>query len=391
MIEQIFDCFCKEMQVKPDGLDAQIFLYGAGEIGRKFWEKFQDHITILGFIDSDQRKQGGHIELDGVHTLTIYSLEKVRMKFPQAKIVITTTSFQEVMQTLNNAGYQENRDYYERRNFEILYHKAVDHILWFSFLALVVTERCSLRCQHCIHSAPYAKEYREIPVEEHMADCDALFHAVDRLGRLEVMGGEALLYRPLPKLLKHIGRHYRDRIEEYTITTNGTCPLTSELVEICRDYRIQVEISDYRNMIAPAQCAQVEYFLEELERNKITYLLRPQDQWINFGYQDPGAQLKDMDQLRERYAKCKTSCHALYRNRVYVCASEIGGVSAGWCTERAEDVVFLKPSVEGEREILRNRLMALDLGCPSNGYVSWCSRCRGYLASDRVPAAKQLG
>lgn len=365
--------------------DARFLLWGAGNNGLEFWNKFNRKLNLLGFIDQNPEKQG-RMEVGSDSYAAVYSPAQAKSRFPDAKIIITATAFQEIMRILRPGI--ENLDFYERRTFESLYYNYTQGVLWFSFAALIVTEKCSLRCRHCIHAVPYARAVPFVSLEEHKKSCDNFFTAVDRVGRLEVMGGEAFLYPQLPELLEYIGQNYGRRIDLFSITTNGTCPLTEKLEQAILTYGIQVEVSDYRKTVPAVIRERIEHFLCRLLAAGIPYLLREQGEWIDFGYQDPALAVTDPLLLKNRYQECASICHGLYKNRVYQCTSEIGAVSAGWCRETEGDFVSLK---EPDRQKLRNMLFALDLGYPPGGYLTWCGKCMGYLSPIRVPAGEQLG
>ena len=86
-------------------------------------------------------------------------------------------------------------------------------------LRLSVTDRCNLRCQYCMPEA----EYTWLPREDvlHFEEISALVDVFLRLGvtRLRLTGGEPLLRRDIPSLVKMIAT--KSGLEDLALTTNG--------------------------------------------------------------------------------------------------------------------------------------------------------------------------
>ncbi len=86
-------------------------------------------------------------------------------------------------------------------------------------LRISVTDRCNLRCQYCMPE----QDYVWLPKGDllHFEEIDRLVGEFVELGvrRLRITGGEPLLRRDLPRLIRLLAA--RPGIEEVAITTNG--------------------------------------------------------------------------------------------------------------------------------------------------------------------------
>ncbi len=96
-------------------------------------------------------------------------------------------------------------------------------------LRLSVTDRCNLRCQYCMPEA----EYVWLPREDilRFEELDRLVDAFLVLGvdRLRLTGGEPLLRKDLPVLVRQLAE--KARIRDLAMTTNGVllAPVAAEL------------------------------------------------------------------------------------------------------------------------------------------------------------------
>ena len=86
-------------------------------------------------------------------------------------------------------------------------------------LRLSVTDRCNLRCAYCMPE----EEYAWLPREDILTfeEVERLLDVFLDLGvtRIRFTGGEPLLRRDLPELVRRVAM--RDRVEDLALTTNG--------------------------------------------------------------------------------------------------------------------------------------------------------------------------
>src|SRR5438034_7815502 len=86
-------------------------------------------------------------------------------------------------------------------------------------LRVSVTDRCNLRCQYCMPE----EEYVWLPREEilHFEEIGALADVFMALGvdKIRLTGGEPLLRRDLPRLIRLLAT--KPRLRDLAITTNG--------------------------------------------------------------------------------------------------------------------------------------------------------------------------
>ena len=86
-------------------------------------------------------------------------------------------------------------------------------------LRLSVTDRCNLRCQYCMPEEEYAWLPRDTLLTFEEINVLVSIFAEFGVDRVRLTGGEPLLRRDLPTLIRMIGQHAR--IQDIALTTNG--------------------------------------------------------------------------------------------------------------------------------------------------------------------------
>jgi cyclic pyranopterin phosphate synthase len=121
-------------------------------------------------------------------------------------------------------------------------------------LRLSVTDRCNLRCQYCMPEA----EYTWLPREDvlHFEEISALVDVFLGLGvtRLRLTGGEPLLRRDMPSLVRMIAA--KPGLDDLAMTTNG------------------ILLADQIDALAGAGLRRITVSLDTLKRDRFIALAR---------------------------------------------------------------------------------------------------------------------
>jgi len=90
-------------------------------------------------------------------------------------------------------------------------------------LRISVTDRCNLRCAYCMPAAVFGADYAFLPREEILSfeEIERVVRVMTGLGirKVRLTGGEPLLRRDLPKLVRRLAAV--PRLEDLALTTNG--------------------------------------------------------------------------------------------------------------------------------------------------------------------------
>ncbi|MES2156810.1 MAG: GTP 3',8-cyclase MoaA [Pseudomonadota bacterium] len=90
-----------------------------------------------------------------------------------------------------------------------------------SYLRISVTDRCDLRCRYCMAEKMQFLPKNQVLTLEEIALLADLFVARG-IDKIRLTGGEPLVRRDIGDLVRRIGRHLGNGLDELTLTTNGT-------------------------------------------------------------------------------------------------------------------------------------------------------------------------
>ena len=113
----------------------------------------------------------------------------------------------------------------------------------FHQMTLVVTDRCTLKCEKCSAFTYRYVHPQDVPYEKMMKDFSRCLECIDYLNTLVIVGGETLLYKDLVTLLYACENN--PRIVRVFIPTNGTVLPGEELLKAMAECNVQVMISSY--------------------------------------------------------------------------------------------------------------------------------------------------
>jgi uncharacterized radical SAM superfamily Fe-S cluster-containing enzyme len=84
----------------------------------------------------------------------------------------------------------------------------------------ILSNKCSLTCEHCSMLMPKFKIPWEIGVNEAIFFIDNFLRGTDEVLHFNLVGGEPFLYKDLPAILEHLNKN--DKIKHVSLFTNGT-------------------------------------------------------------------------------------------------------------------------------------------------------------------------
>lgn len=116
-------------------------------------------------------------------------------------------------------------------------------------LEYVVTTKCTMNCKHCNTFIPYFTKNTHLqPVgfEEFKNDLDTILKCVDFIMFFGFVGGEPLLAKDLHKMLAYALK--QKKVRYVFLATSCTLLPSKELLEVMKNKKFAVQISDYRNV-----------------------------------------------------------------------------------------------------------------------------------------------
>ncbi len=366
----------------------KIFIFGAGYLGNEVRRVLERLNCFAGFIDNSTQKQRS-----GADGRKVMSLDQYMTLEQKGFIVIAVDKkyVSEIAQQLTDKGIVIEKNYFVwddflKRTLPILmaYYYNLSYV---ELAQISVTERCSLRCRKCAHACSYIeKNADDLTIEEVFHSADVFFSKVDLCREFVLIGGEPLLYQKLPEAVAYIGKHYREKMINFCITTNGTILPDYELLKVCKEYQVLFRVSNYSKQL-PYLTKKYQTLTALLAENDISYVLGDaEESWMDYGFESV---IRDADDigLQKVFNQCQTSCREIRGSHYYYCVmarsvSENMGLHVG-----KDDFLDLE-QLQGEYKKI---LMEFELGYSEKGYLEMCRHCNGAEAKlHPIAAAEQV-
>ncbi len=123
------------------------------------------------------------------------------------------------------------------------------------YLRISVTDRCDLRCRYCMaEKMTFLPRSAILTLEEIAIIADRFIARGVR--KIRLSGGEPLLRRDFGDLVRRIGRHVGDGLDELTLTTNGT------------------HLADHAGMLAESGVRRINVSLDTLDPANFSFITR---------------------------------------------------------------------------------------------------------------------
>ncbi len=368
--------------------EKQIYVFGAGLIGKELCPVFERYECFAGYIDNDKKKQES-----GVNNVEVISLQEYISSKKSGIIIIAADpkNIPYIKAQLQREGLEEQKDFYEHTEFMRNIFPVLSVYFYNQFYVelaqICLTERCSLKCKACAHGC-YAVDARsqDMSIEMAKKSADCFFDKVDVIKEFVLIGGEPFLYKELGEIITYIGERYREKIIDFTITTNGTILPKQEILELCGKYNVVIRISNYSSTLRYLE-GKYEKLTEKLKENGISYILGTADyQWMDYGFETVNRNW-DKRELIQVFDKCKIPCREIRGNRYYYCVmarSISDNLNFGL---GKEDYLDLNKIKKEDKKIL----LEFEMGYSDKGYLDMCNHCYGAEAINHpVPVAEQL-
>ncbi len=364
-------------------------IYGAGLYGGQLYGLLKRFGLFDCFIDNSEEKQKNGYNGEPVISEAQFWKKPVK---PLVVIAASAANTGDIKKHLQEKGLVYGTDFF---TYEEFINKVFPVIAYFVFnktyinlTQICVTERCSLKCKKCAHACYAVKaDNQDFTLEQVKRSADAFFSKVDYVFEFILIGGEPLLYRQLAEAVEYIGSKYRDKINIFSITTNGTIRPSDRLLSSCKRHDVLFRISNYSKQL-PRLEKQYRVLSELFEQNGVRYIVGAQDiSWMDYGFEylERNADEKELINV---FDSCDTPCHEIRENRFYFCVMA-RSVAENLSKNVGEDdyLDFDKlVSPDWKRELLE-----FILGYSQKGYLDMCNYCYGAECYKHpIPVAEQL-
>ncbi len=373
-----------EMYENISGLKS-FYLFGAGDYGRQFLRIFRNEISIDGYVDNSEEKQGSEIE-----GLPCFSLEQITGK-NNIGIIVTMSQIARVepVEQLKKRGYVRNKDFFIIEEFISVYFAYKKNEVYLSSISFLPSTICNLRCKNCLNFNPYAKQFYVRDWEDIIRDVDLFFSCVDKIMLFHVSGGEPMLYKHTADLIKYIDQKYGDRIGTLRTVTNGTVVPKEEVLQILSECNVEITVDDYREAV-PRFNDRFDQLIKKLEEYHIRHYINKAESWIDLAPDKTDYSDRSEDWLIQHRDSCNQSWQELRGGKLYSCNYAAYATVAGIAGEQDLEEVYDLSSFTSDKI---KELIEFRLGYTTKGYTNFCKKCRGFTpenAIEEVPAEQVI-
>ena len=359
---------CPKIFIMKNGFESQLLLRDM----RAIYPRLED---LAVFISMDESCNEERIDGISIQPFSFFDKSKGILV-----IAMRTASDFIMAEKLSQCGLKENADYYEAGYFLdkvfplfLLYS---NNYLFDKYVQIELTRKCTLKCKKCAHLCNLENHeiIRELSLQQAIESVDAYFNVVDKVGQFDVLGGEPLIYPYLVEFLAYIGKRYKSKIVQITITTNCTVMPGNELLSLCREYGVVFILSDYRPAVKGKR-SQIDAIKSVLRKESIGYCQKYADgrKWVDLGLTEIS---KDSQYAAKVYKQCRSRCTEIRLGAYYFCI----------IARCASEVLYDEPNTDClqldnlNTSIGKRILYEYSLGFNHKGFLEMCKHCRGMNA-----------
>lgn len=252
------------------------------------------------------------------------------------------------------------------------------------FMVIGVGQACNFKCRDCGNLAPYApQDCRTYPVEQIMQDFDILSEYISYIETIQIQGGEPFLYKDLTLLIKHLGEYKaQGKVGNITIATNGSLLPPDQVLNMLKEYKGQIRISDYG-----IACEQAEKLKQRCQTVGVTFqtyeFASGQSMWYDLG----GISLQRENRNNvagKRFLNCAfRGCLTLEHGELAYCSRAVNSFAILNFTRKSNDYLRISKGKNFRRKLLAY--------LTDRHFMEACRYCNGTDKQKKVFPAVQMG
>jgi len=366
---------------------SKIYVYGFGIAGK--WLASNLNLEITGFIDTDNKKKGMSF-----NSIPVINYEDAVEQCSKDALIITSViDIQDVLDLIKKIPHEKSvalgmylEDYEDNFKNELgetneFINYSLDAVkkchegyfdetrLFLRSVDLVITEKCSLKCQDCSNLMQYYEEPKDIELEEVKSDIDRLLKNVDYIYEIRLIGGEPFMNKNIYDILSYL--YTLNKIEKIVIYTNGMIPVKKDKIDILRNKKLVFTVTNYGDI-----ARNTLKVIESLKQLGVTYRVHEPEYWT-----DSGTVHKFSRTVQENINLFEQCCGknliTLSSGKIYRCPFAANADRLQAIPEVSENYV----SVDASRDLIKKYTREID-------YLPACDFCKGrsFDAPTIVPA-----
>ncbi len=355
----------------------KVFIYGFGFTGK--WLTSNIDRKVDGFIDTDIKKKGE--KFNGVE---VFSYEDAKnFVDPKTEIIISTVDIFDVVPLIdkldkqkvtpigyfldntkannNTTGEQDEYIEYSLRTVEYSHKNYRDkNKLFIRSLDLMITERCSLKCQDCSNLMQYYKSPKNMDFEDLKKEMKIVCEKFDFINEIRLIGGEPFMNKEIYKILEWLCEF--KKFEKIVIYTNATIPLKEDYSDILQNNKIIFSITDYGSL-----SKNTKVVTDFLDKYKIPYRIHTPEYWTDSGRLVYENNNKTPAELKEFFSDCcAKNLYTVLGEKIYRCPFVANADNLKAIPNDKNNYV----SIHDTKENIKNHLYNTE-------YLPGCNYCKG--------------
>jgi organic radical activating enzyme len=288
-------------------------------------------IEVAAFCDSEKRKT-----LNPFCGKKVIHTPDLKDHYPVASFVIASQHIQDVAEQLTEMGYEnfysalEILENFDHNNFNYLISKEYmssrlssykkthqayfkSDIIYMRSLDVMITTKCSLKCESCSNLMQYYKSAENFTFEKIIAGIDTLTSNVDEISEFRIIGGEPLMNKDWARIID--GILIRKPSRKIFIYTNGTIPPKEQDMDLLKKYGCNINfiITDYGSL-----SKNINILESSIKKNKFAFIRTPPENWIDCS--TIRHHKRDVAALKEVFKQCCVKyVYTLLNGKLYRC------------------------------------------------------------------------
>lgn len=281
-------------QIQPK---QKLFIYGFGIAGRWLADNLPQDIVLAGFIDTDHKKAGKTtfgvdvytpdsvkkiIDEDSVIVNTVIDIQDVIdivNRLPKKKVfpLGLYLSEMQIEDHKNNTGESEQFLSYSLEAVRVCHegYYAEDK-LFLRSVDLVITEKCSLKCQDCSNLMQYYEEPVNVTFEEIVKDFDALTNRVSHIFEVRLIGGEPFMNKDIYSILDYL--YSKTNISKIVVYSNAMIPIKEIHADILANPKLVFSLTNYGSL-----AKNTPKVVDQLKKLGASFRLHEPENWTDSG------------------------------------------------------------------------------------------------------------
>lgn len=271
-----------------------LVIFGAGLVGEiLFYACRKLGLKVKCFCDNNKNKSKSKLcGLDIIHP------DNLKMKYPDAAVVISAADIKDVIDQLSLLGVEKwcagasilkDFDISEAElssPFDFAEYAVATCInchssylapdrLFLRSVDLIITERCSLKCRDCSNLMQYYETPANCDIDMLFESIDAFCKVVDEVNEFRVIGGEPLMNPQYHLIIKKLIDE--PKVKKVVIYTNGTIVPGDDKIQYMKDGKVLFLITDY----GPELSKKIAPMTQTLEQNNIPFYCHKVAGWTS--------------------------------------------------------------------------------------------------------------